>query len=371
MSAQQDGPLVLVPPYSEEFAPGKAGAFSLFIAETTPLSRFKSVIEVFGRPVETPFPGIGFKGVTPGFALSFSRNRRFAAAVLRALRGASPALVEVFNRPEIFLSLARAMPSVPMALHLGNDPLAMKRARAPAIRQEILERAAGIWCCSQFICERFADGLTGDRSRLRPLYSGAPRPAARPQKQPLILYVGRLIEEKGVMELAGALARVLPLRPGWRAGFIGANRPGGTAELTVYEREVHARLAGLGDQVRFHGFLPAAEVQEIMAGAAIVVVPSKWDEPMGRTAIEGLANGCAVVAGNRGGLREIVRERGILLDDVTAVTLGEVLARLMDDEIYLKSAQDRAWADFPFELPRFVANYDAWRTEAMAWRPGT
>ena len=365
MPQNAGGEIALVPPFSESFQPGRAGAFSLFINETAHLSRYKGVLRVYGRPVGQSFEGIGFQPVEPKGPIWLSRNRRAAWRVGQMLADKPVALVEVFNRPEMFEVLGRLLPKTPIVLHLGNDPLEMRRAKSRRVRQRILDRAAGIWCCSRYICDRFTEGLTGPTDRVRALYSGAVRPDERPSKTPLILFVGRMIEEKGVLELADALSKVLPKHPDWRAGFVGANRPGGNAGLTPYELAVHERLKDVERQVTFHGFLPASEVADLMGQAAIVAVPSKWQEPMGRTAIEGLAAGCAVVAGRRGGLQEIVEVRGLALEEITAETLREAIEELISHPDKLQTLQDRAWADFPFELSDFVRRYDDWRAEAI------
>ena len=354
--------IALVLAYAENFTPGRAGAFSLFVHETNAYSRFAGGTRVYGKPQEAPFDGAPFVGVAPGMAFSLSRNIRYTQGVIRALRAHPPALIEVFNRPQVFLPIAKALPGVPMVLHLGNDPLLMKHGRSLRTRQAILNRAAGVWCCSRYICNRFLDGLEDSRGVVRPLYSGAERPAVAPEKEPVILFVGRLIDEKGVRELAGALARLLPSRPGWQVHFAGAGRGGAQ---TPYQAEVMRLLEPLGGQAVFHGHIPFAQVQALMARAAIVAVPSKWDEPMGRVAIEGLAAGAAVVAGRRGGLPELVEGRGVLLDEVSEAALAEALAPLMDDPARLAALHARARADFPFAMRDFVARYDDWREEAM------
>lgn len=358
--------IALVPTYSERYEAGKAGAFSLFIHEVMPYSRYRAGTVVYGRPTEHPFEGDPFHPVLPAGPLWLSRNRRFGVGVWQALKGDAPDLVEVFNRPETFLAIAARAPTVKLALHLGNDPLGMRRARSAKVRRKILERASAVFCCSRFICDRFLDGLEAPRDNVIALYAGAVRPTVRPQKQKRIAYVGRMIEEKGVAELAEAAARVLADRPDWSLDLVGSNRPGEGGGTTPYEARVAALLKPVEAQVRFHGFVPAARVGEILADAAIAVVPSKWDEPMGRTAIEALAAGCAVVAAARGGLPELVEGRGELLSVVSADAIVASLVRLVDDETYRRGLQDAAWRDFPFDLHKFVERYDDLRAAAIA-----
>jgi glycosyltransferase involved in cell wall biosynthesis len=68
------------------------------------------------------------------------------------------------------------------------------------------------------------------------------------------------------------------------------------------------------------GYQPFDTVQALFSRAAIAVVPSVWEEPLGRVAIEALAGGCALVTSGRGGLAEIVN------DDCAAVCAPTVQA---------------------------------------------
>ena len=57
--------------------------------------------------------------------------RRYEAGVARVLRTAQPALIEVHNRPDMALYLARKFPTIPVCLFLHNDPRGMRHARTP------------------------------------------------------------------------------------------------------------------------------------------------------------------------------------------------------------------------------------------------
>ena len=52
------------------------------------------------------------------------------------------------------------------------------------------------------------------------------------------------------------------------------------------------------------GFLKHKEVLNFLNESEIAVVPSRWEEPFGRTALESSSRGCATIISNRGGLPE-------------------------------------------------------------------
>jgi glycosyltransferase involved in cell wall biosynthesis len=119
-----------------------------------------------------------------------------------------------------------------------------------------------------------------------------------------LLFVGRLVSDKGVDILLEALAVLARrgLRPPLTIVGEGPDR----------ERlEDQSRSLELGTQVRFLGALVGDELVRVMNSHQILVVPSRYNEPFGIVALEGLACGCEVVASRGGGLSEAVGPCGI------------------------------------------------------------
>jgi glycosyltransferase involved in cell wall biosynthesis len=82
-----------------------------------------------------------------------------------------------------------------------------------------------------------------------------------------------------------------------------------------------ARLRALagGADVRFTGRLDHDTLAGVRAGAAVVLVPSRWEEPCPYAALDALAAGVPVLASDRGGLPELVGSEAVLApDDVSA-----------------------------------------------------
>ena len=143
-----------------------------------------------------------------------------------------------------------------------------------------------------------------------------------PARECLILYVGRLVETKGVDVLLDAFGR-LSLSSAWRLEIIG-------------DGPMRPRLEALallqGTNVAFLGAVPPSEVRRHMARAAIVVVPSTWQEPLGLVPLEAMAAGALVVASAVGGMRETVRddETGFSVPVGDPVQLAAGLSRAIE-----------------------------------------
>ena len=292
--ASEEPEILILLPHGEQFGPERAGAIALHVRDVTRASRFKDRIRIFGTAVARPFEGFDFHPLQPAWHGLRGRNIGLAEQLLRWVRGRRDVLVEVYNRPNMFAHLAARAPDLPLTLRLSNDPRTMRGARTAPERARMLARAQAIFCVSDFVRQRFLEGLErhgqeSDRQKLQVTFNGIPRTlAAPPEKEPLILFVGRIIAAKGVADLVAALERVLPRHPGWQAEIVGTSRTRRKREPTDFEIALRERSARLGGQVRWPGYLPNEEVMARYRRAAIVVVPSLWDEPLARTAIEGL-----------------------------------------------------------------------------------
>jgi glycosyltransferase involved in cell wall biosynthesis len=234
----------------------------------------------------------------------FGRTERYMAGAVHLLRHLRPSLIEVHNRANLALDIARALPAASVTLFLHNDPQAMRRARTPRDRATLLRHltVAGV---SRYLCDRFLDGLPAGTVHHLPNaidLAALPPPLPPDRRDPLILFVGRVVANKGTDAFIRAVAAVKPQLPGWRATIIGADRfqPGATD--TPYLRAIRPQAAAAG--IDMPGYLPHPAVLQAMARAAIVVVPSRWQEPFGLTALEAAASGAALICSPFGGLPE-------------------------------------------------------------------
>lgn len=360
--------VAIVLPKNEFFADGRAGAVALTVIDFLRSSRLATTTRVLGPPVETAFASRArFQAVVPRRAWWRSRSRAYVLGCQAVLDAEPARVVEVHNRPDLFLDLAESLPNSACCLHLHNDPQTMRGCRAPAERTKVLGRAAAVFCVSGFVRARFLDGVRGDAAKVHVLHNAIDvdtMPVA--QKRPLILYVGRVIEEKGALPLAQAAAAVLPRLPGWTVVIAGAHRAGATGEPTAYEHAVMRALEPLGERASYRSYLPHSAVMRLFAEAAVAVVPSVWPEPFGRTALEAMAAGCALITSGRGGLGEVVGDAAVIAEPEPEA-LAEAIARLARDEPLRaalgSAARERARGEF--DLATVAARWDAVRQDLM------
>ena len=114
----------------------------------------------------------------------------------------------------------------------------------------------------------------------------------------IILYVGRLVYEKGVQHLIAAMPKILSNYHD--AKLIIAGRGGMMDELRA-----EANNLGLNDKIYFTGYLNSKQVQKMYKCADVAVFPSTY-EPFGIVALEAMLAGVPTVVSDVGGLDEIV-----------------------------------------------------------------
>lgn len=137
-----------------------------------------------------------------------------------------------------------------------------------------------------------------------------------------LLFVGRLVSDKGADLLLEALAQLAATGVRLTATITGSG-----PEEDALKSQVSA--LGLTEQVRFTGPLRGEALACMMNAHRVLVVPSRWEEPFGIVALEGLASGCAVVASDGGGLPEAAGPGGLLFESGRLESLTLSLQRAL------------------------------------------
>jgi glycosyltransferase involved in cell wall biosynthesis len=263
----------------------------------------------------------------------------YALAARRAARDAD--LVHAHWLPSALPALATRRPFV---LQLwGTDVELARRARRLARR---LVRAARVVLCPSEELAAFARALGARDVRVVPSGVSIPEHVGEPEEPPHVLFVGRLSEEKGVLELVEATA--------------------GLPRVVVGDGPLRERVP---DAV---GFLPPAKLGPYYERAAVVACPSRR-EGYGVAAREAMAYGRPVVASSVGGLLDAIEDgvTGVRVPPRDPAALRAALESLLADPERRRSlgaaAREAARARFSWEAAT-RATIEAYR-HAVAFRP--
>lgn len=145
------------------------------------------------------------------------------------------------------------------------------------------------------------------------------------------VFAGRLTEVKGVNDVL-ELARCLPEVPVTVVG---------DGPLSATVRSAAAELSNL----EFRGRVDRPEVERLLRSARVLLMPSRWQEPGGLSALEAMAAGTPVVAFDVGGLAEYVRDAGGgLTVEMNSEALIEGCRRMLTNEAEWRLYSERGIA---------------------------
>ena len=161
----------------------------------------------------------------------------------------------------------------------------------------LFERVAAWICLSERQKEIYADlGLPPERLHVVPHFFESREEPLPPSREPVLLFVGRLSAEKGVLHLLRAWERIKTR--GARLIIAGDGPERGNLGVEAARRRLK--------NVTFTGFVKREEQASLWRQAMASVVPSIWEEPFGMVVLEAWARGRAVIAHRIGSLPELV-----------------------------------------------------------------
>jgi glycosyltransferase involved in cell wall biosynthesis len=201
-------------------------------------------------------------------------------------------------------------------------------ASALAAAEAVLARARGSYRAvdafispSRFLADLASTAVPADRVHVIPNFlarSSAPESELAAERAPVAFFAGRLEEVKGIRELIAAFGQV---RPPVRL-------------LIAGDGPLQPFVMAAADEtptIQYLGRLSAAEVSSHLRRAAVLVLPSIWEENCPMIVLEARAAGAPVVCASTGGLPEMVDDGrdGLLVDPRDASALAAAIERLI------------------------------------------
>jgi glycosyltransferase involved in cell wall biosynthesis len=126
-----------------------------------------------------------------------------------------------------------------------------------------------------------------------------------PQDIPVVAYLGRLVEEKGIFTLLRAASELKRRGTSFHLAMVGLAPAGERGQLEALAVEL-----GLGPE-HFSLRDVTCEPEAVLAASDVAVVPSQWPEPFGLAAIEAMACGAVAIVSDAGILPQIIGRENI------------------------------------------------------------
>ncbi|HUB27189.1 MAG TPA: glycosyltransferase family 4 protein [Tepidisphaeraceae bacterium] len=172
-------------------------------------------------------------------------------------------------------------------------------------------------------------------------------------------YVGRLVPEKGVIDLVDAL-KFCP--ESVRLLFIGDGPLRG-------ELETRGRALGVHNRIRFMPAQPAEKLPPVMNALSVLALPSRttpsWKEQFGRVIIEAHACGTPVIGADSGAIPDVIGDGGLIVPEASPAALARAIKTLATDPVHCRGLaaagykQVRDWCTWPRVAQRMFDIYQS------------
>ncbi len=227
-------------------------------------------------------------------------------------------LILIENNPLFVKSIRKIDKSTKIILHLHNDYLNEKSKH----HQYILDQCDAIYTVSDYIGKRVQTIYKTDK--VKTLYNGIEiekfnekrtreevlafrQSYGIKEEDFVILFAGRLIKEKGILELLMVFKRLLKKHQKIKLLIVGSKAFKGSRK-DHFIRKLNQLAKDCEEHILFTGFLDYDKMPLVYQAANVSVVPSNWGEPLATTVIEGIESGIFQIVTNDGGIPEMVQK---------------------------------------------------------------
>jgi glycosyltransferase involved in cell wall biosynthesis len=309
------------------FGPRLAASVELCVHDLIVHSRYARTTLVVCPPVDEPFDGVEIATI-PDPGIIGNLGKAWGVARLLRRRGVDLAIVENHLPAAAFIALTSGARVI---LHTHAYVKAPENAFDGAFRGQEMRALSGLAFVSEYALGQFRADFPGQRAAQRAVPNGLDMQAwtATKPKDRSILCVGRALRHKGHIEAMAAITRVLPLRPDWSARFMVSDPAAADLEPETVDT-LRAAAAPFNGRIRVDSNVPYAEVKAAWERAEVGMVLTTGPEPFGRTALEAMASGAALITSGRGGLAEICGPCGVTAEPSDANGVAAALGQLLD-----------------------------------------
>ena len=283
--------IAILLPHKEQFTKKKSSAASIWVYDYLKASKLNKVTTVFGNLSQNDNPLIkNFVNINLD-KFFIKKNLIYTKIFFDKIYNSDYKIIEIHNRPESLLYILNKTKKFKTVFFFHNNPKELRGSSSTKNRQFILENTDQIYFVSSWVKRKFFDGLSvNDKNNCKILYPSIKTINKFPNKKKYIIFTGKLNRSKGFDIYGKAILRILDKFKNWKAFAIG-NEP---RENIIF---THERFNSMD-------WLPHSKILDFYKKSSISIVPSMWEEPFGRTAMESAAYGNATIVSNRGGLPE-------------------------------------------------------------------
>ncbi|MBJ7489090.1 MAG: glycosyltransferase family 4 protein [Candidatus Fonsibacter sp.] len=333
----------IILPYKETYSEKLAGAVSLLVSEVKNQCKFKNNIRIFGslilkKPLTKDYISCDLSDKP--FYYIFGRTSYYLENIKKKI-SKKKSIIEVHNRPQaanFFINNNNNNNKIILYFH--NDPLTLRGSKYVYQRMYLLKNLDKLIFVSEWTKRQFFKDLPIlDSEKCLVIYPGSNLIKKVIKKKNNIVFAGKLNQSKGYNIFTNVISEILNKNRSWTCDIVGD-------DPRYYEKIKNPKI-------HYHGWLPYKKTMEIFEKSKIAVIPSTWDEPLGRTAIEAASRGCVSIISKRGGLIETNRH-GLFLNYVTKEELYNKLNKIINSPSLINFYSKKTFKEFKHSINKTI-----------------
>ena len=304
--------IAILLPFKDHYTHLKAGSASIWVKDFNKKSIYKNQITVFGNTDNLDdvidkniYTNISLRNIKIG-----SKNIAYVEEFIKHDGKNKFNIIEVHNRPSYIHHFIKREVNTKYVLIFHNNPLSLGGSRTIDERKILLDHCDKLIFVSNWVKEKFFEGFDKkNNQKSEVIYPSITKLYKFPKKKKIISFVGKLNRAKGFNIYGNAIIKILNKYKSWKSIVVGD--------------EPREKYNFNHKNLEYKGWISHKKTLDLYNDTSISVVPSVWEEPFGRTAVEAASRGCATIVSKRGGLIETISNTIFL-------------TRLDDKELYKK-----------------------------------
>ena len=340
-------------PYKENYTIKGAGAVALWISNFIRDSKYKKSTYVIGSTKNKNYLTKNYININNINSKLNSTTKEYSNKIINKIKNFNFDVLELHNRPIMVREFYGKL-NAKIILYFHNDPTTMKGAKSINERIYLLKNVDKIIFISKWVKKKFFENLpTLSDNKTQIIYHSIDPIKKNLKKNKQIIFVGKLNESKGYDLYCKSMFEILNKYNDWIAVSIGEER-------RFQNFPTHKRHFNLGQ-------IPHNKVLDYLSKSEIAVIPSKWEEPFGRTALEASSRGCATIISTTGGLTETT-DYAIKLKRLNTKNIEKEITKLIKDDVLRKNIQIKGKKFIKHELKKNSKKIDIMRNSLFPFK---
>ncbi len=324
--------IAILLPYKENYSKKLAGAVSIFVNDTNNYSKFNKKINVYGF-TEQENHLKNYINLNLKKKLFTSTSYQYVKNFLKIIKTKKIDILEVHNRPH-YISYLEELRNTKKILYFHNDPLNMQGSTTVKERLKLIDNTDKIIFNSNWSKSRFLIDLPQNiyHDNILVVHQSTSKTSINfKNKKKIISFVGKLNESKGYDVFGKSITKILNKYKDWSGIVIGD--------------EPRQKYFFNHKKLKHYGYKENSFILNKLKEVSIAIVPSKWDEPFGRSSLEASSRGCALIISQTGGLKETT-DHALILNKINPENLFNKIDYLIKNPKIRKSFQKKAYSAF-------------------------